>query len=378
MELSELVNNVSPSPTRHLYNLGKQFNDTIDLTLGDPDLPPILPIKQAACKCINAGKTRYSSNAGMIELREKISVSVNRDYGVASNYENIIVTVGGMEALYLTFLSILNKDDEVLVFAPYYVNYVEMIKMCYAKPVIINTYEANDFEVSRDKLESFITSKTKAVIINNPNNPTGHVYSERFLNDLAEIVKKYDLFVITDEVYKDLVYEKKFKSIFTEISDNYVLIDSFSKKHCMTGWRIGYAVGSEYLIAAMTKLQENVAACAPVVSQYAALEALNYKSPAENLQEFRCRRDLVIKKLSPSEKLKVITPQGAFYAFVNIKNAGMKSMQFCEELLKEYHVAVAPGIAYGNMYDDYIRIAYTLSCDKLEEGVNRLLKFVSN
>ena len=161
MELSELAKNVSPSPTRHLYNLGKQFNDTIDLTLGDPDLPPILPIKQAACSCINAGKTRYSSNAGLIELREKIADSVNCDYGITSGYDNIIVTVGGMEALYLTFLSILNKDDEVLVFAPYYVNYVEMIKMCYAKPAIINTDEASDFEISRDKLEAFITPKPK-------------------------------------------------------------------------------------------------------------------------------------------------------------------------------------------------------------------------
>ncbi len=378
MEISEIAQRVTPSPTRHLYNLAKNYTDTIDLTLGDPDLQPIEPIKQAACDCIHAGKTRYSSNAGLSELRKKISLDINKTYNISSSDENIIVTVGGMEALYLTFLTILNPGDEVIVFAPHYVNYVEMIKMCNAIPVIISTDENNYFEVGREQIEQSISHKTKAIIINNPNNPTGHIYSHAFLNNIFELGKKYGLYIISDEVYKELIYKEKFESIFKEISDNLILIDSFSKKHCMTGWRIGYAAGPEFLISAMTKLQENIAACAPVISQYAAITALDYPMPAVNIAEFKKRRDLLIEAFKDNQKLHLVVPEGAFYAFVNIGKLGMKSLQFCEALLKKYHVAVAPGIAYGAEYDNYIRIAFTLSCDRLKEGINRIKTFAES
>ena len=338
-------------------------------------MAPLKEIKKAACDSINNKSIRYSSNAGLLELRKKLANSVNQTYGVNSSYENIIVTVGGMEALYLALLAILNIGDEVIIFAPYYVNYVEMVKMCGAKPVIIWTTEEGDFEVSKEEVLAHITEKTKAIVINNPNNPTGHIYSERFLSLITEIAEDYKLYLLSDEVYKDLVYEKQFSSPFESIKDNLILIDSFSKKHCMTGWRIGYAVGADFLIGAMTKLQENIAACAPVISQYAAIEALNYESPKGNLEEFRTRRDLLLSILKKSKTLKVIEPQGAFYAFVNIAKTGMESMEFCEELLKEYHVAVAPGIAYGQKYDDYIRIAFTLTSNRLKEGLEKLVQF---
>lgn len=377
LKLSLIAQNVSSSLTRQFFNMAKEISDTIDFTLGDPDLKPLESIRAAACDCINRGNIRYSANAGLLELRLKIAKDVNDKYNSNIDFENVIVTVGGMEALYLSLLSIINPGDEVLLLGPYYVNYLEMIKMCGGNPRIIWTEEDNHFEPSIEELNQAINSKTKAIIINNPNNPTGHVYNRKFLKEILQIVSENHLYLLSDEVYKEIIYsDEKFYSPFDGTKDNVILIDSFSKRHSMTGWRIGYAVGAKYIIQAMTKLQENVAACTPVISQYAAIEALNHLFPEENLREYRKRISEALEILKTCDKIHAYIPQGTFYIFVNIKKTGMKSLSFAENLLLKKHVAVAPGLAYGANYDNYIRISLTLPLEKIKEGMNKMVEFI--
>ena len=384
IQVSMVSQNVKPSLTRKLFNLAQQYDDIIDFTLGDPDVQPQQRIKDAACHAIQEGKTRYSQNAGLIELRKTIEnyYAVKENLHYNPNTE-IIVTVGAMEGLYLSLLALLNPGDEVIIPAPYYVNYVQMVNLCHGVPVIIDNPKANKLSFNIEDVEKAITQKTRAIIINTPSNPSGKLIKQEKIQALAEIAFKHNLIVISDEVYKCLIYNnEEFKSIVKvpNMRERTILINSLSKEFCMTGYRIGYVLAPEKIIAAMTKLQENVVACAPLPSQYAAIEALNtnYDYSSSMVETFRKRRDILVKGIQSIPLLNCEVPEATFYLMVDISQTGMTSEDFAIQCLKSVHVALVPGIAYGKCCDNYVRIAFTLDEAKIKEGINRISNFIKS
>lgn len=382
IKVSKVSESVKPSLTRKLFNMARAYDDVIDFTLGDPDVQTHQEIKDAGCAAIQEGKTRYSQNAGLIDLRRTITEYYKRTEGyIYSPNDETIVTVGAMEGLYLALLSILDPEDEVIIPAPYYVNYVQMVSLCHAKPVVIDNPEAEELSFNIEDVEKAVTSKTKAIIINTPSNPSGKVIPWNKIVALAEIAIKHNLIVIADEVYKCLMYDNaKFKSIVSidGMRERTVLVNSLSKEFCMTGWRIGYVLAPKELVATMTKLQENICACAPLPSQYAAIEALsgNGDYSKDMVDIFTRRRNILCEGLSKIAGLRCNKPEATFYMMVDISSTGLTSYDFCCKLIESVHVACVPGVAYGNSCDKYIRIAFTLDENKIREGINRITKFM--
>lgn len=382
IQTSDIANGIQTSYTRQLFNLAKQYDDVIDFTLGDPDVQPHQAIKDAACAAIQQGKTRYSQNAGLLELRQTIHDYYVRKEGLSYNPENEIqVSVGAMEGLYLALLALLNPGDEVIIPAPYYVNYTQMVAMCHAKPVIVDNPEVTDLTYRLEDIERAISPRTRAIMINTPSNPTGRVLSQEMLAGIAEIAKKHDLVVIADEVYKCLIYDKQpWRSIahIDGMRERTILVNSLSKEFCMTGYRIGYVLGPSEIITAMTKLQENVAACAPLPSQYAAIEALGSTEDysKDMVRIFTERKECIVEGISAIDGLTCREPDATFYLMVDISNTGMSSVDFVIALLKAQHVAVVPGITYGKCCDHYVRIAFTRELDYIREGVKRIGEFM--
>lgn len=382
IKVSKVSESVKPSLTRKLFNMARAYDDVIDFTLGDPDVQTHQEIKDAGCAAIQEGKTRYSQNAGLIDLRRTITEYYKRTEGyIYSPNDETIVTVGAMEGLYLALLSILDPEDEVIIPAPYYVNYVQMVSLCHAKPVVIDNPEAEELSFNIEDVEKAVTSKTKAIIINTPSNPSGKVIPWNKIVALAEIAIKHNLIVIADEVYKCLMYDNaKFKSIVSidGMRERTVLVNSLSKEFCMTGWRIGYVLAPKELVATMTKLQENICACAPLPSQYAAIEALsgNGDYSKDMVDIFTRRRNILYEGLSKIAGLRCNKPEATFYMMVDISSSGLTSYDFCCKLIESVHVACVPGVAYGNSCDNYIRIAFTLDESKIKEGINRITKFM--
>jgi len=384
IQTSNIANGIQTSFTRQLFNMAKEYDDVIDFTLGDPDVQTHAAIKSAACRAIEQGKTRYSQNAGLLELRQTIAKYYNRKEQLAYRPEDeIMVTVGAMEGLYLCLLAMLNPDDEVIIPAPYYVNYTQMVAMCHAKPVIVDNPDVTDLTYRLEDIERAITSRTRAIMINTPSNPTGRVLSQEMLAGIAEIVKKHDLVVIADEVYKCLIYDKQpWRSIahIDGMRERTILVNSLSKEFSMTGYRIGYVLGPSEIITAMTKLQENVAACAPLPSQYAAIEALGSTEDysKDMVRIFTERKECIVKGIQAIEGLTCCEPDATFYLMVDISSTGMNSVDFAIALLKAQHVAVVPGITYGKCCDHYIRIAFTRELDYIHEGVRRIGEFMKD
>jgi len=386
---SNVANQIKTSFTRQLFNMAKEYNHVIDFTLGDPDVPTPQAIKDAACRAIQEGKTRYSQNAGLLELRQTIHDYYLRKEGLEYNpLDEIQVTVGAMEGLYLALLAVLNEGDEVIIPAPYYVNYTQMVPMCHAVPVIVDNPEVTDLSFRLEDIERAITPRTKAIMINTPSNPTGRVLSQEMLQGIADLAKKHDLVVFADEVYKCLVYHTPYTIHHTPIwrsiaqiegmRERTIVVNSLSKEFCMTGYRIGYVLGPSQIITAMTKLQENVAACAPLPSQYAAIEALSGKEDysRDMVRIFTERKNVIVKSIQAIPGLKCLEPEATFYLMVDISSTGMKSLDFAMELLKAQHVAVVPGLTYGQCCDNYIRIAFTREIDYINEGVRRIGEFM--
>lgn len=380
--ISNVANSIAPSMIRQLFNLAKTIDGVVDFTLGDPDVQPHKYIKEAACKAIMEGKTRYSQNAGLLELREIISRRYKEkealDYSPISE---IAVTVGAMEGLYLTLLSLVNPGDEVIIPAPYYVNYKQMVEMCGGTPVIVNPSDRESLLVNGEDIADAITEHTKIILLNSPANPSGRILSDATIRRIAELAIEKDLLVISDEVYRKLIYDgKPYLSIATlpGMKNNAIVINSLSKEFCMTGYRIGYVIGPEDVISAVVKLQENVAACAPLPSQYAAIEALGSgEDYSEHMVEtFTKRRDTLYRELKEAEGIRVIKPEATFYAMVDISGLGYESsVEFAYDLLEKAHVAVVPGVAYGEICKNFIRIAFTLDESKIIEGAKRIVKF---
>ena len=381
--LSTMAEGIKPSLTRTLFNMAKAYDDVIDFTLGDPDVPTHQKIKDAGCKAIQDSKTRYSQNAGLLQLREVISDYYIRKEGFEYNpVSEIMVTVGAMEGLYLALLSLTNPGDEYIIPAPYYVNYGQMVHMCGGVPVIVDKPAEEPLSFRTEDIEAAITPKTKAIIINTPSNPSGKSISWNKIEKLAELAKKHDLYVISDEVYKCLIYgENKFKSIVSieGMRERTILTNSLSKEFCMTGWRIGYVLANKEIVANMTKLQENVCACAPLPSQYAAIEALSSKEDySANMKSiFSERRDALVSGINSIKGLSCTPPDATFYLMVDISKTGLKSFDFACKLLESVHVAVVPGVTYGQSCDNYVRIAFTKNVDVIKQGVERIATFMS-
>lgn len=384
MKLSKMAKAIQPSFTRQLFDKAAQYDDVIDFTLGDPDYPTPEHIKEAGCRAIRDDFTNYSANAGLLKLREVIAESIYKETGVMYNAaEEIIVTVGAMEALYLSLCSMLDSGDEVIIPAPFWINYQHMVQMCGAAPVIVNSTEENDFVVSIDDIKGAVTEKTAAIILNSPNNPTGMIYDKESLRRICNLARENDFAVIFDECYKTITYDgKRCPSVLDidNVKDNVIVINSCSKKYSMTGWRLGYAAAPKELVANMTKLQENIVACASLPSQYAAIEAFGGgDEDSEKMRlGFEKRRDIFIEGINKTGKLSCKKPKGTFYALVNIKETGLSSVNFAYRLLEEQHVAVVPGITYGECCEGYVRIAYTMDEEKIEVGLARIEKFVKS
>ena len=382
MQISKIASEIHPSLTRRLFDKAKEYDKVIDLTLGDPDYPTPDYVCEAGCKAIRDGKTKYTANAGLLELRTAVAEKVKNETGIEYDpAKNVIITVGAMGALYLLIKSYINEGDEVLIPAPYWINYGQMVTMSGGTPVIVSS-DKEGFALSTELLEKAVTPKTRMMIINTPCNPTGEVYSRESLEAIAEIAKKNNILVVADEAYSCILFDDaKFTSIIDipGMKEHTILVNSFSKRYSMTGWRVGYAVGDEDIISAMTRFQENVASCCPQPSQYAAIAAL--KGPQDSVDNmvkgYQRRRDIIVEGLNKVEKLSCRKPQGTFYAFVDISKTGMNSTDFAFDLLDKAQVAVVPGITYGEVGDGYIRIALTKQDDEIEEAVERITKYVS-
>lgn len=381
MKVSIVAEQIQPSLTRRLFDKAKEYENVIDLTLGDPDYPTPDYVCEAGCKAIKEGKTKYTANAGLIELRTAIAQKVKDETGIDYDpAKNVIITVGAMGALYLLIKSYINEGDEVLIPAPYWINYGQMVTMSGGSPVIVSS-DKEGFALSTELLEKAVTPKTRMMIINTPCNPTGEVYTRESLEAIAEIAKKNNILVVADEAYSCILFDDaKFTSIIDipGMKDHTILVNSFSKRYSMTGWRVGYAVGDEDIISAMTRFQENVASCCPQPSQYAAIAALKgSQGSVDNMVKgYQRRRDILVEGINKIDKLSCRKPQGTFYAFVDISKMGMNSTDFAFDLLDKAQVAVVPGITYGEVGDGYIRIALTRNDEEIEEAVQRIAKYI--
>lgn len=381
LHLSISAINCPNSGIRKMFALSNLMQDVVKFTVGEPDFDTPIDIKNAACMAISSGYTKYSPNSGIEELRLLISQDLKSSRDVQYDPQSqIIITCGGMEALYLAFLSILNVGDEVILGSPYFPNYISQILLCGGTPILIPLNEKNNFILTAEEIEEKITQKTKLLIINSPSNPLGSVIPNDEIRKIADMAQKYDFYIVSDEVYKYYNYTDKNITSITSMpgmQSRTVLIDSFSKTFAMTGWRIGYAASNASIISLMVKLQEHIAACVNTPTQYAAVVALQRKQEFLSLmfEKFRRRRDLLLKGIQSISNLSCICPQGAFYLFVNIKKTGLDSETFSYRLLNEEKVAVIPGNAFGPDGEGYVRLSYVTSEENIREGIKRIASF---
>ena len=379
MEFSNLSRIISPTLSRQLFMMAKQYDDVIDFTLGDPDIPTPRPICEAAARAIAEGCTHYSPNAGLPALREAIAGWMSEEKGRKYGPENVLVTVGATQAVYLSLMSCINPGDEVLILAPYWVQYENIVRLLGGKPVIIDKF-CEGFEPDLLSIKSAINCSTKAIVVNSPNNPSGYVYKESFLKELAALARINHFLIVDDETYSSLAYDGKIPSIAEYArKEELILINSFSKQFAMAGWRVGYVAADERMVQVATKFQQNMAVCVATPNQYAALEALRgadeYSLCVRNV--FSRRRDTLMNLLETIPELTCLRPEGTFYAFVDISRTGMDSLALCYGLLEKEHVAVIPGVAFGGAFDHYVRLAFTLEESRIAEGINRIQHFLS-
>lgn len=356
---------------------------------GEPDFDTPKYIRDAAFEAINKGVTRYTAAQGTMELRKAICTKLERENGLKYTPNEIIASSGAKHSLSNTFAAILNPGDEVIVPVPYWVSYTEIIKLNDGIPVLVETKKENNFKMTKDELLNAITPKTKAILINTPSNPTGAVYSEQELRDIAEVAVSKNLFVVSDEIYERLVYDGKehvsIASFGEEIKELTIVINGMSKAYAMTGWRLGYAAGSEKIIKAMSSVQSHAVSHPSSVTQYASTAALNglQDDVVKMVAEFEKRRTYMYERFNAMEGLSCIKPEGAFYVYVDISSylgkemCGIKlnsSMDFAQIMLEKGHVAVVPGAAFGT--DSYIRLSYATSMETIKNGLDQFERFV--
>ena len=379
-KLSDRVLEIPPSGIRKFFDLATQMEGVISLGVGEPDFDTPWAVREAAIYSIEKGKTFYTANQGLVELRQEISYYLNRRFQV--NYhpsDNIIVTVGGSEAIDIAMRALINEGDEVILLQPSYVAYTPGVALAGGKVVNITLKEENEFKLTPELLKAAITPKTKAILLNYPSNPTGGFMTYDDYKAIVPIIKESGIMVLTDEIYAELSYEQEFCSIakFEEIKDQVILISGFSKAFAMTGWRLGYVCAHKTIIEAMNKIHQYVIMSAPTGAQYGAIEALKHcqKDVDEMVAQYKLRRNYIVKAFNDMG-LKTFVPQGAFYVFPNITSTNLTSQQFCEELLQDQLVACVPGTAFGEAGEGFIRVSYAYSIEEIKAAVERIKKFL--
>lgn len=384
LELKHLINNriqqVEMSAIRKFSEAVQQYNDGVNLTIGQPDFPTPDHVKQAGKIAIDTNKTGYTNNAGIPKLRQLACQFVKQKYGLTYSWEDeTIIMNGATQALDTVFRTILEEGSEVILPGPAYPGYQPLILMSGAKPVFVDTTK-NDFKMTADLIKQHITEKTRCVLLSYPSNPVGTYLTKEELADIATLLQEEDIFIVSDEIYSELIYEGKHYSIasFPEVRDKSVIINGLSKSHSMTGWRVGFLFAPEYLAKEMLKVHLFNTTCASSISQEAAIEALTngLDDPIPMREEYKKRSDFIYERLV-SMGLEVEKPQAAFYIFPSIKQFQLTSVQFAKKLLEKEHVAVVPGSAFSSIGQNYIRISFASSMDVLEEGLNRMERFVS-
>ena len=378
--LAKRVLGLKPSGIRKFFDIAATMEDVISLGIGEPDFSTPRPIIDAGIASLKNGETHYTSNYGLIELRQALAEHLSERYQVNYNPDSeLIMTVGVSEALYLTFTALLEAGDEVIIPTPCFVSYQAEVILAGGKPVEVYTDMENNFEPQPALIEKAITPRTKAILLGYPNNPTGAIASRETLSAIADLAEKHDLIVISDEIYDRLVYGTQhvcFPSL-PGMQKRTLLLGGFSKDYAMTGWRIGYAAGPSELISGLVRIHQYSVMSAPTVSQFAALEALKTGEPyvKEMLIEYDRRRKLIVGGLNEMG-LATFEPKGAFYAFPSVHNTGMDDEAFADALLKEEHVAVVPGRSFGEAGKNFLRCSYATSYDKIEIALERIRKFL--
>ena len=380
-KISKRVNGMPFSGIRKFFDLVGERKDIISLGVGEPDFPTPEPIKDAAIRAIENDQTSYTSNYGLLELRQKISEKLKKKNNIAADPKNeILVTVGVSEALDLATRAILNPGDEVLVPDPGYVSYKANVWFAYATPVSIPSFEEDEFRIQPDEIKKRINKKTKAIIVSSPANPTGSVLRKKDLEEIADLCIEHDLVALSDEIYEVLIYDdEKHISIgsLNGMEDRTITLNGFSKACACTGWRVGYAAGRPEYIEAMMKIHQYTMLCAPTIAQYGVLESFAHEEYVRDMvKEYDRRRRLLVKGLNEIPNISCITPKGAFYAFPNIKQTGLSSERFAERLLNEGMVAAVPGNSFGVCGEGHIRCAYCVSREDINEALGRIEGFV--
>lgn len=378
--ISQKVRSISPSGIRKFFDLLSSVEGVISLGVGEPDFVTPWHIREAATRSLERGYTMYTSNYGMLELRQELAKYLEHHYGVSYQPEReILVTVGVSEGLDLAVRAILNPGDEVIIPDPWYVSYPPCVILAGGTPVFVPLSKQNNFVLKAEDVEPLINKQTKAILIGYPSNPTGAVMSREELAGIAKLAQKYNLLVISDEIYARLVYgvEHTCFASLPGVKEQTILLGGFSKAFAMTGWRIGYIAANEQLIEAMLKIHQYTMLCVPTMSQMAAIEALRSGEDdvAKMVKEYDRRRRFIVRKLNEIG-LPCFEPKGAFYAFPSIEATGMSSEEFAERLLMEERVAVVPGSAFGQCGEGFIRCCYATSLANIEEALKRMERFV--
>jgi aspartate aminotransferase len=382
-KLNDGISAIKPSQTLAIASLAKQMveqgHNVCNFSAGEPDFDTPDLIKQAAIDALNQGKTKYTPVAGVPKLCQALSEKFKRDNNLDYKPSQIIVSCGGKHSLALVFQTLLNPGDEVMIPAPYWLSYPEMVRVAGGKPVFIHTTADQDFKITPQHIERLATPQTKALVINSPSNPTGVMYTPAELHALGEAALKHDIAIVSDEIYEKMVYDGNTQvsmaSFSKEFYGNTITVNGFSKTYSMTGWRLGYTAGPETFIKAMNALQSHCASAPNTFAQWGAIAALEKgeASVSEMVAAFDARRRRIFELMAAIPGVKCVKPTGAFYVFPDIASFGLDSLAFSKRLLEEEHVAVVPGVAFGA--DDCVRLSYACSMTEIEDGMTRLARF---
>ena len=378
--LSGKVKQIKPSGIRKFFDIVSEMDDAISLGVGEPDFDTPWHIREEGLYSLEKGRTFYTSNSGLKELKEEVSKYLDRRFGL--KYEpsgEIMITVGGSEAIDGALRAMLDEGDEVILPQPSYVSYEPCIVLADGVPVIVELKEENGFKLTRQQLEEVVTEKTKILIMPFPNNPTGAIMTEEELKPIVDFVIEHDLFVISDEIYSELTYSGTHASIgaFPGMKERTIVINGFSKSYAMTGWRLGYACGPKVILDQILKIHQFAIMCAPTTSQYAAIEALRHgDADVEKMRNEYDRRRRFLLNAFQEMGIECFEPFGAFYMFPSIKKFGMSSDEFATRLLKEEKIAVVPGTAFGDCGEGFLRISYAYSIEDLKAALERIESFI--
>ena len=378
--LADKVVDIKPSGIRKFFDIVSEMQDAISLGVGEPDFDTPWHIRDEGIYSLEKGRTFYTSNAGLKDLRQEICNTIRRKQGVSYDWQHeVLVTVGGSEAIDIGLRAMCNPGDEVLIPQPSYVSYEPCAILAGATPVIIDLKAENEFRLTAEELEAAITDKTKVLILPFPNNPTGAIMEKSDLEAIAKIIEEHDIFVMSDEIYSELTYKEKHVSIISlpGMKERTVYINGFSKAYAMTGWRLGFATGPELIMQQILKIHQFAIMAAPTTSQYAAIEAMtNGEEDVQIMRNAYNQRRRFVLELFSEMGLKCFEPEGAFYLFPCIKEFGMSSDEFANRFLHEEEVAVIPGTAFGDCGEGFLRISYAYSIEELKEALGRLANFV--